>query len=256
MDTNNNYPENPDQGAEPESGQPVTMAAVLGLAREIEAVRERVEPVAGLTEQMEGLSDSVAELADMVTKLADTVAAQQHQPAAMSGAVSWLDLPDGADGGEPIEPDSVRRLLGELAVWVERVYLRYADAVRGFPECWLWHPDVLEELTWLHHAWSCAYLAEDARPALAWDWHDRYRPGVVRRINTLAGRCSLDNHTERGHAQHGDGSAPTAVGLGGLDAVADWWATGRHAAPPPPSDEVLAQARQAEADRLKDVGHR
>jgi hypothetical protein len=215
----------------------------MALARELEALRLRLEP-------LDGLDEKLAELADMVAALANEVAARDPRSTA-AGALSWLDLPDGSDGGEPLEADSVERLMAALVMWVERVYLRYADAARHFPECWLWHPDVLEELTWLQHAWQCAYQDEHAAPGRAWDWHDRYRPGVVRRIRDLAGRCSLDKHTHRE-----TGAAPTATGVGELPWLAAWWAGNRHTAPPAPSDAVLAQARQAEAERLRERGRR
>lgn len=222
--------------------RPATAASVAGLAREVEALRDLLEP-------LEDLDERVIELANTVTDLANALA-EQGRRGNSAGPVSWLDLPDGADGTQPLDTDDVARLLGELVVWVERIYLRYADATRGFPECWLWHPDVLEELTWLRHAWTCAYRADDAPAALAWDWHDRYRPGTVRRIHQLAGRCSLDNHTRRREP------APTATGVGGLSEIAAWWATARHSAPPPPSAEVVEAAREAEAARLRDGGRR
>lgn len=246
MSTNNNnnhhhhHPDNEHGGGQ---GPLATEAAMLALASEVEALRERLRP-------LDGLDDRLTELAGTVADLADAVAARDRRPSA-GGALSWLDLPDGADGGEPLDTDSVARLLGELVVWVERVYLRYADAAKSFPECWLWHPDVIEELTWLRHAWQCAYQVEDAGPGLAWDWNDRYRPGVVRRVRELAGRCSLDQHAHR-HS----GGAPTACGLGGLTGLAAWWAGERHHAPPAPSDAVVAQAREAEAARLRNGSRR
>lgn len=244
--SNTNSPIDPPAapGSGPGGQEPTgTHAAVLGLAREVEALRVRLEP-------LDGLDEKLAQVADMVTALANEVAARDPRSTA-PGALSWLDLPDGADGGAPVDPESVERLLAGLVVWVERVYLRYADAVRHFPECWLWHPDVLEELTWLRHAWQCAYQDENAPAGRAWDWHDRYRPGVVRRIRDLAGRCSLAVHTHRE-----TGTAPTATGAGELPGLAAWWAGNRHAAPPAPSDEVLTQAREAETRRLREQGRR
>ena len=44
-----------------------------------------------------------------------------------------------------------------LAGWVAGIYLRYLDAAQSLPECWLWHPEVVEELLWLHTAWLHAY---------------------------------------------------------------------------------------------------
>jgi hypothetical protein len=241
--TTNNTPPGLVPGAVPGGQEPSGRDTVMALARELEALRLRLEP-------LDGLDEKLAELADMVAALANEVAARDPRSTA-AGALSWLDLPDGSDGGEPLEADSVERLMAALVMWVDRVYLRYADAARHFPECWLWHPDVLEELTWLQHAWQCAYQDEHAAPGRAWDWHDRYRPGVVRRIRDLAGRCSLDKHTHRE-----TGAAPTATGVGELPWLAAWWAGNRHTAPPAPSDAVLAQARQAEAERLRERGRR
>lgn len=239
--TNNDTPPEHEPGRDG-AERPATAASVARLAREVEALRDLLEP-------LDGLDERVIDLANTVTDLTNALAAQGRRGNS-TGPVSWLDLPDGADGTEPLDTEDVARLLGELVVWVERIYLRYADATRSFPECWLWHPDVLEELTWLRHAWTCAYRTEGAAAALAWDWHDRYRPGAVRRIRELAGRCSLDNHTRRRDP------APTATGVGGLGQLAAWWATARHSAPPPPSAEVIEAAREAEAARLRDGGHR
>jgi hypothetical protein len=244
MNTTNNHHPNGEHGAGQGGQEPLaTEAALLALASEVEALRARLEP-------LKELDKGLAELADTVTSLADEVAARERRVSVV-GALSWLDLPDGVDGAEPLDTDSVARLLEGLAGWVQRVYLRYADAAKHFPECWLWHPDVIEELTWLRHAWQCAYQVEDAAPGLAWDWHDRYRPGVVRRLRELAGRCSLDNHTRRE-----TGAAPIACGSGGLGERAAWWASNRHTAPPAPGDAVLAQARAAEAARLRNGGRR
>ena len=70
------------------------------------------------------------------------------------------------------------------------MFLRYPDGVAVLPECWLWHPDVVEELLWLMHAWRAAYEGRGASVQLAGDWHDRQRPGVVRRVRTAVGSCS------------------------------------------------------------------
>ena len=89
-------------------------------------------------------------------------------------------------------------MLTRLAQWVAGVYLRYPDA--RLPDCWLWHPEVVEELLWLHQAWLAAY-AEGARVTAAADWHDRYRPGVLARIKSSADMCALDDH-QPGRIRH------------------------------------------------------
>ena len=83
-------------------------------------------------------------------------------------------------------------VLARLTGWLAGVYLRYADAARTVPACWLWHPEVVEELPWPRQAWLAAYADPDAPVSLAADWHDRLRPGVVRRIRDYAGMCSIE----------------------------------------------------------------
>jgi hypothetical protein len=120
------------------------------------------------------------------------------------------------------------------------VYLRYPDAAQGLPDCWLWHPDVVEELLWLMHAWLAAYRDDKATVSLAGDWHDRYRPGVVRRITTTTGRCSLENHQPRdGQPPPG---APVVPVAGAAEQIATWWATTRTDPPPEPDEWHLATA--------------
>jgi hypothetical protein len=120
------------------------------------------------------------------------------------------------------------------------VYLRYPDAAAGLPDCWLWHPDVTEELLWLMHAWLAAYRDEHAAVSLAADWHDRYRPNVVRRITTAAGRCSLENHQSReSQPLPGAPEVPVAVAA---EPIATWWATQRQDPAPEPDEWHLATA--------------
>jgi hypothetical protein len=214
--------------SENETGQPecASAAAVAGLASEVEALRRAQ---AALLE----LPGAVSELGGMVAELADELAARVGKAGA-GGAPSWLDLPatapqpqteDETEGeGEGVEVDLgelARVLLAELAGWVGRVYLRYTDAGPGFPECWLWHPDVVEELLWLMRAWQQAYLGETASVLAVGDWHDRYRPGVVRRVTHTAGTCSLERHTNR-DAPESASSAPLASAV---ERIAAWWGT-------------------------------
>jgi hypothetical protein len=93
-------------------------------------------------------------------------------------------------------------MLGELAGWLHAVFLRYPDGVAVLPECWLWHPDVVEELLWLMCAWRAAYEGRGASVQLAGDWHDRQRPGVIRRVKTAAGSCSPERHQSRPGCHH------------------------------------------------------
>ncbi len=198
--------------------------AVAGLAREVESLRRTVTRLAPLPDRLE-------EVARIVTRLAETVA-QQRDIEPDPGTVSWLGMPEDA---LPADAESV--LLG-LSRWMNTVYLRYADAARGLPGCWLWHPDVIEELLWLHQSWAAAYRIGEPVSRAA-DWHDRYRPGVVRRIRDTAGMCSIENH-QPGRDRHG--TAPPVPLAGAAAVIARWWATDRAGTPPTPTAEQLAAA--------------
>lgn len=188
-------------------------AAIAALARLVEALERRLAP-------LERIPDVVARLA-----AAGAPAPQQHEDAAST----WL-------AGD-FDPAAARQLLTDLTEWVETVYLRYGDAARNFPrECWLWHPDVVEELVWLRVAWLAAYNP-GGRPAAVADWHDRYRPNVVKRITGSGGyvpNCSIENH--RGTHSTTTEALPTEA----IDLITEWWTTDRTA----PAPETPTTSRQ------------
>lgn len=208
-------------------------ATVSALAGEVETLRRQVEAV-------QSLPGRVEDLADVVTRLAETTT-PTHGPdgGERSGELigSWLDLPD--------SPDAAQKLLEDLAGWMGRVYLRYADAARSLPECWAWHPDVVEELVWLHQTWTAAYRTPDAAASMAADWHERHRPGVVARIKTAAGTCSAENHTA-------DRARPTArvPMAAAIPTIAGWWGDDRQSQAPEPDQQQIA------AERDQPGGHR
>jgi hypothetical protein len=202
-------------------------AAVGGLARELEALRRETDRrVPALAARVENVAGLVARLAQ---ELADRRAAEEA-----GGPASWLALPAG-------DTAQAGRLLAGLADWMAVVYLRYTDAAISLPDCWLWHPDVVEELLWLWQAWQGAYTGQDASIGRVADWHDRQRPGVVDRIKNVAGWCSIENH-QPGHTQPGRPDAPAVGGAEAAAAIAAWWATGRTGPPPPPTADQLAAA--------------
>jgi hypothetical protein len=207
---------------------PASAAAVAGLAREVEALRKAVRSAGELHARVDELARLVAALGEQL--------ATQHGPTARPAAPSWLDL--------PAELETARRVLADLTGWLETVYLRYPDAAAGFPECWAWHPEVIEELLWCRQAWHAAYRDDTATATAAGDWHDRARPGVVRRIKTYAGTCSLEAHQPaEGGRLPGCGPVPLVEAL---EPIAAWWTTHRDEPAPEPTDEQLAAARDAQ----------
>ena len=199
----------------PAAGDPV----LAGLAREVDELRRRLDgldPVAG----------RVDELGRLVSQMADTLAtlAARRRPVP---APSWLVA--------PADECQVAGLLDELTAWMTAVFLRYPDGVAAVPECWLWHPDVVEELLWLMHAWCAAYQGPDGSVAAAGDWHDRQRSGVVNRIRKAAGACSIERHQTRPNWPAETARPPVAPGLAHQGLIVSWWASHRdHMAPEPP----------------------
>ena len=219
-------------------------SAVAGLAREVEAMRRAMRQVP--------TSGDLARLAATVAELSETTAAVQAasgRRAEPEVVPSWLTLPHDAR--------SARAVLSDLTGWLGDVYLRYADAARDFPECWLWHPDIVEELVWLMYAWLVAYRDDDASIRAAGDWHDRLRPGVVRRIHSYAKACSLENHlpgraTAAPHVPVLDGDPAAA------EAITAWWTEHRDQPGPTPTHEQMtaaaAAARQARTGGTPSAG--
>ncbi|GLZ49484.1 hypothetical protein Acsp06_56690 [Actinomycetospora sp. NBRC 106375] len=193
--------------------------ALAGLAREVDGLRRGLEALVGTPTRVDDLARTVAQLAD-------AVAAVPARPGP-TVAPSWLTAPPDSDG--------LVALLEELARWLHAVFLRYPDGAAVLPECWLWHPDVIEELVWLMHAWRAAYDGRGASVQLAGDWHDRQRPGVVRRLRSSVGSCSRENHQTRlGWNSTPRGASPVPS-TDALTTIACWWATARDRAAPEPA---------------------
>jgi hypothetical protein len=79
----------------------------------------------------------------------------------------------------------------ELRDWVETVLReQYPGYLAGhIRPCWPNHPEAKWELAWLYHLWSAAYLTGRPQPKDAGDWHDRWLPGVARRLSQLTAQC-------------------------------------------------------------------
>jgi hypothetical protein len=211
-------------------------SAVAGLAREVEAMRRamRQVPTAG---DLARLAATVAELSE-TTAAIQAAGGRRSEPEAVP---SWLTLPR--------DLHSARAVLSDLTGWLRDVYLRYADATRDFPECWLWHPEIVEELVWLMYAWLAAYRDDrddgGSVRAVA-DWHDRLRPGVVRRIHSYAKTCSLENHLPGRPRATGAPHLPVIDGDPAAgEAITAWWSRRRDQPGPTPTHEQMTSAAAA-----------
>ncbi|MEU6284986.1 hypothetical protein [Streptomyces sp. NPDC047028] len=57
------------------------------------------------------------------------------------------------------------------------------------PPCWYRHREAVRELSWLCQEWIKIYRTSYGAPNKAGDWHDRYAPGVKRRLISALGKC-------------------------------------------------------------------
>ena len=203
--------------------------ALAGLAREVDGLRRGLDPLAGIPTRVD-------DLARTLTQLADALTSSPARPGP-TPAPSWLSAPE--------DPEQLAALLEELCTWLGRVFLRYPDAASVLPTCWLWHPDVIEELLWLMHAWLGAYQGKGASVQLAGDWHDRQRPGVVRRLKSSVGSCSIERHQTRTGWSDRPRGAVEVPGTDATELIASWWATSRDQPAPEPAED---KSRRPERD--------
>jgi hypothetical protein len=96
--------------------------------------------------------------------------------------------------------------LSELSDWVETVlrtqYPGYLDG--QIRPCWPNHPEAMWELAWLYQLWTRAYLTSRPAPKDAADWHDRWTPGVIRRLAQVMRQCQETCQRQPGHQAPAD----------------------------------------------------
>src|SRR6266508_967744 len=109
------------------------LAAVAGLARSVEALSRDVAAMKkGL--QQTASAGEMTRLAQVVTELGEAMSQAPRRKREEPEAIpSWLNL--------PLATEPAEEMLGELLGWIRDIYLRYGDARRTLPQCWLWHGD-------------------------------------------------------------------------------------------------------------------
>ena len=209
-----------------------------------EPVQSLGRAVARALRRMERVDARVSELTQVITDLAVKLAPAEHPPdapsngdrAAEPGVRSWLLADDAAQADAD---------LADLADWLWRVYLWWPDA--ALSSCWLWHPEVIEELWWLRVAHADAYHPDTGSSLRVADWHERHRPGVARRVRGVLGKCELSRHAAvNGRPVEVVPPGPPAMARH-TGAIAAIWCAGAgldvvRAAGPDPSPDQLAEA--------------
>jgi hypothetical protein len=72
-----------------------------------------------------------------------------------------------------------------LARWIDQVFVPWGEITRAeLPDCWAMHRPVLVQLSWLRTLHVQAYRP-NSDPVLAAEWHVRWSPAVLRKINQI-----------------------------------------------------------------------
>lgn len=158
--------------------------SVAALAIHVNALRREIEDLAtkvgGLVAKQREHTAVLHDLTDLRHQVEQILASLTHEDDAPTTWL-WLTMSD----------QEREEKFAELRDWVETVlraqYPDYlADHIRP---CWPNHPEARWELAWLYHLWSSAYLGERPAPRDSADWHDRWLPGVLRRMSQTMSGC-------------------------------------------------------------------
>ncbi|MCW2855543.1 MAG: hypothetical protein JWR52_1158 [Marmoricola sp.] len=150
-------------------------------------VVQHAEQISRLRHDVDRLASEITDAyADLVSRV-EAVATAEDNSSAFPTAWNWRTL----------GPKASEELWKQLSDWVTWIRHRYPLA-KKIPRCWGQHPEVVEELTALWVAWQAAYEKHDGFLTAAADWHDRWLPGVLHRLEhgSFALDCAM-HHQER-----------------------------------------------------------
>lgn len=206
----------------------------VALSRDLERTGRRLDSLEAVVKDV---AESLATLAEGVATSASRVSsASGAGSAAVQGAVrSWLTVDD---------PEHTAANLRALAAWLEQAYLTFPNS--SLPSCWLWHPEVVDELWWLFQSHLDAYHSVSGSWLRVGDWYDRQRPGVVARIRAAVASCELMLHLPPQELSRGPLPTPMA---GSVDRIATWAVAGYKQPGPVPTGAELAEARELTQQR-------
>src|ERR1700722_18262007 len=151
---------------------------VSRLRRDIQALTLKVD---GLASTQRRHSQTLADVAQLREQIQQILTILDTENDASPAQWFWLTMTDG-------EKDAK---FDELRDWVETVLReQYPDYVGDqLKPCWPNHPEARWELTWLYQLWTLTYLTTRPTPKDAGDWHDRWAPGVIRRLAQVMTSC-------------------------------------------------------------------
>jgi hypothetical protein len=155
--------------------------AVTTLAIQVSRLRHELDAIASTQRRHGAVLHDVDELKQQIERI---LAILDTERDASPAVWFWLTMTD----------EEREAKFGELHDWVETVLRQqYPDYLADhIKPCWPHHPEARWELTWLYQLWSLTYLTNRSTPKDAADWHDRWAPGIVRRLSQIMTRCTHD----------------------------------------------------------------
>lgn len=216
-------------------------------ARTITALKEEIErrfnAQAGDVAELRRESGQAARTSTRALALISDVAEHLGEDQADEQRVLPVNLLAAGDS------DATAGVLAELRDWLRAVYMRYEGSgdqpAPYLSDCWAWHPGAVTELHACYRMWLAAFEGARASDQAVADWHDRYRPGTVRRVQAALRGCRPEKHVDplkyRPAVVRGDEL---------LDDLARWMVTGDcgRKAPPAPTPAMVADSRTHRAD--------
>lgn len=137
------------------------------------ALLHQAEAISELRRDLARLASETTDTLTSLSERLDEFEAGDRQPLGGGTVLAWC--------WRTLGPQGQDALWQELTGWVNWLRMRYPLA-RKIPDCWHEHPEIVEELTALWVAWQAAYTEPDAALTAASDWHDRWLPGVLYRL--------------------------------------------------------------------------
>jgi hypothetical protein len=173
--------------AEGRDDSPAVAALAIELSRarcEIDSLTSKLDR---LTADHRRHSTVLSDLAKIRQQIQQILTLLNTENEASPARWFWLTMAD----------DEREAKFSELYDWVETIlrqqYPDYlADQIRL---CWPNHPEARWELTWLYQLWTLTYLTTRPMPRDAGDWHDRWTPGVIRRLSHVMAHCGSECRT-------------------------------------------------------------
>ncbi|MGH3186578.1 MAG: hypothetical protein ACRDPY_21235 [Streptosporangiaceae bacterium] len=142
------------------------------LARLVTQVTGHKGQIAALAQRADQTDQRLDHLTDEMTR-ALTV---RKGPA----VIAWHEL----------DPADYKAHLADLAAWLDTFLAAYPSAAKSVSPCWQAHKDAVTELGLIWCEFTRIYTAE--RPSLdeALIFHDRWLPGVLRRVQQITASCT------------------------------------------------------------------